>query len=782
MYYVVNPTTNTFQLSLTSSGSPVVPSNQGYGAEWISPTIPLGTAEIILRSSAADSALPPPNVRLDPVAYASSLAVLQSTCANNSATCYYSTVQMQPFVHHIRIGPGVEITSTPYFVSQTNQFDSANQRYLWSQGNLQTWSNIVFDRMWLHGQPCPDRTIFGIQADGSNIEIDSSVIDNISVCRPNYNGLAVTDTSSSLSIASGTYYFLTSTQTVASGIGATVSGTASGTVYVTLPTGSATPKVYAPSGTTVVCTGCTGVASTLAGFPVDANGRYTEGPIASIPITSGVLGSPVQAIDLSNIVFVWDASQLSAVGGCTIGCTEGGLGIDVVIGPGPMRVTNTYFYNDIGIAYFIEDTGAAQGYSLADYLTYRNTFQIDPVWSPSNTATNHLNACNRNIFEEKTGQRMAVIGNTFTGNYSYCTPGGYAVILAANNAASSVSVPPVAQMADLTAAYNTIMNSSGGIEVTDIQGTPAPHVPRRVLLHDNVISVNGYQHMSSAPSSFYNAYGVGLYLGIGGEDWTVNHNTLYNVGGYQPAAILWEWSKQEGVNITNNLFIDIGQDATKNIISSDGLTTQGLNHAIPSCYGLTGKLAMDCSFTPSYNFLGNVLSVGYTNTQAGTGEPIDPTMGGAYTGTDASNTVRVESTVALRNAAIGFQSVSAGNYRFSRLSPYLGNTHPATDSTPIGVNQDALDQAQGTIYNLRPLLVTSSGATLYMTVPDAGASCWIRYGTGADLTVYAQTDVDTTASRYRAISVTGLSPSTQYTFYGECAKASNTPSVTFSTL
>ena len=71
-------------------------------------------------------------------------------------------------------------------------------------------------------------------------------------------------------------------------------------------------------------------------------------------------------------------------------------------------------------------------------------------------------------------------------------------------------------------------------------------------------NINAYQHTAVPPSYQFNTYGWCLYFGFGGEDWTVDHNTCYAVGGYQPDAIQWEWSKQEGVNITSNMFVSIG--------------------------------------------------------------------------------------------------------------------------------------------------------------------------------------------------------------------------------
>jgi hypothetical protein len=228
------------------------------------------------------------------------------------------------------------------------------------------------------------------------------------------------------------------------------------------------------------------------------------------------------------------------------------------------------------------------------------------------------------------------------------------------------------------------------------------------------------------------------------------------------------------------MFVSIGQDAAKNIIYSDGLTENGLNAAVPSCYNLSGKAAMDCSFTPSYSFLGNVLAAGYTNTRSNAGDSV-ATMGGAFSGVNASNTVRTESTVAERVAAIGFRNPASGDFRLTYNSNYAGNAYPGADGYPAGADLDAIDQAQGTILNLRALSVTATGAVLYFEAPDPGAACYIKTGFGENLATYATTPADTTANRLRSIAVTGLSGGMQYTAFAMCAGASNTPSVNFVT-
>ena len=515
MYYVVNPTTYTFQLAATLSGTPIIPTSTGAGI-WVSPTVVPNQTTIVFRSNAPDSALPPPGVRIDP-SYAAAIGVLQTSTTNHSA------IHVNPFVHNTHVGPAIEFTHTPNAV--VGQFDYPIQGLygpLWGQGYQTSWNYIALDRVWVHGQGCPSRVEVGLEFDGANVEIDSSLIDSINICRPNYSGLSVTASGSTITGAAGTWYFTGSTSAV-SAYSATVSGSVSGTVYVTFPVGGTIPNIYVPSGESVACTGCTGVVSTLSDFPRSA-GYLSEGPIASIPLIGGVLGTPTMTVDEVNISFVADSPSG--------GNAEGGTAIDVVYGPGPQRITNTYFHNNIGIGVvFLEDTGAAQGYTLADFLLQGNTFVIDPSHVPTNGTWDHRNYCERNPIEFKTGMRLQVTGNTITGHFGWCTPDSMGIIFS-NNAAFSQTQPPTAAMSDITVTGNTIHDSAGGIGLLGAPGGNMPHIARRALVKNNLLyNINGYNFSGVAPAIPHLTPGWGIYLGYGGESWTIDHNTIAELGG-----------------------------------------------------------------------------------------------------------------------------------------------------------------------------------------------------------------------------------------------------------
>jgi hypothetical protein len=763
-YYVVNPTANTFQLSATPSGSAIVPTTTGSDV-WISPTVVPNRVPIIIRSAAPDSATPKPGVRFDPAGYAGCLAVLQTNDPD------ISTVKLEPFTHDVHFGPCIEVTQAPQFASGLNLFDQHLQTApLWDQGNRQNFNYISLDRVWIHGPGCPDRTKYGLKFDGANVQLDSSVIDNIAACRPNYSGFAASKSGSTINVAAGTYYFLLSSN-AASASSVTVSGSGTGTIFVTLAPGTAVPKFYLPAGISGVCSGCTIVSSTLFDFPRDGFGHLSEGPIASISVSSGVLGVAANAIDVfGGVNFVGDLPFGSNA--------EGGEAIDVVSGPGPMMFTNNFFHNNRGITLFIEDTGATYGFNLSDFYIARNTFAIDDTFNPASGTWNHLNSLNRHQMEVKTGHKIMATGNVFSGQFGYGQPSAMAMLLASNNAVGAT--PPVSiGMSDLTATYNTIHDSAGGIGVNG--GPPGgnfPHIARRVLVANNLLyNINAWQHTAVAPSVQYSVPGWAFYLGFGGEDWTLDHNTVANVFGPNASWVYWIHDKQEGVAIRNNVAVNVGEDKPNHMF-----VVEGSGGTTPQCWFDVGKAAMDCSLTPNYSFINNALGAGFTNSQAQTGNS-SATMAGAYTSVDASNTVLSQSTVAARIAAMGWRAMASGDFRFNVASTFAGNTHPAADGYPVGADLDAIDRAQGHISNLRSLLITSSGATIYFQAPDAGAACYAKVvpSGASDLTTASTFGPDTAQSLLRSIALTGLSTATAYDAYAMCSGATNAPSVTFTT-
>ena len=86
-----------------------------------------------------------------------------------------------------------------------------------------------------------------------------------------------------------------------------------------------------------------------------------------------------------------------------------------------------------------------------------------------------------------------------------------------------------------------------------------------------------------------------------------------------------------------------------------------------------------------------------------------------------------------------------------------------------GADPDVIKAAYGEVYNLRTLSITSTGATVYYTAPDATNACSVEYGTSA--TPGTGTRVtDTATSRFRSKALTGLSTGTLYHFRVYCGQ------------
>lgn len=138
---------------------------------------------IVIRSDASDAELPPPGVRLTPdYCAAGKCAILVNPVANvNPPTSiqYFVTGgqddgSVQTMAGNIWIGPGIEVTNATDPSQGT--FGQLLHTFEWDGG----W---VFDRLYLHGNPTPQRWgglgIPSFELDGQNIILRDSYIDNM---------------------------------------------------------------------------------------------------------------------------------------------------------------------------------------------------------------------------------------------------------------------------------------------------------------------------------------------------------------------------------------------------------------------------------------------------------------------------------------------------------------------------------------------------------------------------------------------------------------------------
>jgi hypothetical protein len=218
------------------------------------------------------------------------------------------------------------------------------------------------------------------------------------------------------------------------------------------------------------------------------------------------------------------------------------------------------------------------------------------------------------------------------------------------------------------------------------------------------------------------------------------------------------------VEIRNNIFW------INNDHGSYGLDTEGFGGNTPQCNG-NAKAAMDCAFVQGigntqYTFAQNALVGYYANSQNLTGS-VDPTvLASQYAGLPVL--VAPGSTPQSNLQYVGFSNPSAKNFRLMKnpASPYLLQ---ATDVTDIGVNQEALDAAQGVVYNPRKLSITQSSASIYFSQAD-GVGCPVDFSTNPGFAGFVRLQSTNTGEPYGWHSdLASLSSNTRYYYRILCA-------------
>ena len=249
----------------------------------------------------------------------------------------------------------------------------------------------------------------------------------------------------------------------------------------------------------------------------------------------------------------------------------------------------------------------------------------------------------------------------------------------------------------------------------------------RIAFTNNLVyDIDGTRY----PTGGSSREGRGWRIFYGAEDTVLDSNTILNAcTGYAPYLVMNDLGNSEGLEMWNNV-------------------------------------ASACSVSAPYYFLGRVTTGGGT-TGLNSGWP-------ATTGYSVTNNANYDAGGGLTGTgypsgnfwpasltAVGFVDTSALDYRLRFGSTYAPNG--------VGADPDVIKAAYGEVDNLRALSITSTGATVYYTAPDATNACTVEYGTSA--TPGTGTRVtDTATSRFRSKALTGLSAGTPYHFRVYCGQ------------
>ncbi len=737
----------TTQVSLSSGGSPVTITStgsgiqrlvdQGTGTMYIGPAPDPSAAWIVLKSGG--TVLPQADNRISPGFDGQMFHLRQNTPLQYLPGVLSTGI----LTHNWRVIGAIFDTAT-----NNDYLTTTDPRgYCGILVTGQDSENIIFDRTRVQGPGYPNR--FGcataIFLDGRNIGVTNSDWRGMDYWHPYATGFSGSFTFSQVTLGAGNAYAgrsLFNAQTTANTvITVTQGGGVTGTIYVYFGMDGKL-KVLPPLGVSLACTTSGTTCSVQPGvtnptWPVDGNGRTAAFKIATFNLTAG---------------------SITAVcaGGCTdpfssANASEGAASIIAGNGPGPYLFDNN-FISGTGIPLHFDDSGGPF-LSRTDYTITRNTFDVPASQLATQPLSDGLRYGHRNSLEWKGGERIKVDGNIFQGSFSEQSP-----------ACLTVAITPRSGgfVSDFDFTNNSVLGCGGVNIPSPIDSyTPVSKPAPRSRVANNVFLLNG-------PA--YVVKGVGVprgwtvESGYGTENVLIDHNTVFDARGTTPAFVYWVSSPSSGMTITNNIFTYTG-----NLQAVKG------ENVSPGCGFITDKALMDCAFTngpgnPAYKFSNNVIVPSWADSTIPTGSVLTSTVQNAFP-SPLKNLIPNGNSLSANLGIIRFSaSNTLGTYtgldlRLSSQSPYLASS---TDGTQAGADLEKLQQAQSRIIQLRPLTVSSTGATIAAFVPRAGDACSVGYGTSNLAGSWTWTAPDTTNSRQRNIPITGLTSQTKYFFSMSC--------------
>lgn len=440
-----------------------------------------------------------------------------------------------------------------------------------------------------------------------------------------------------------------------------------------------------------------------------------------------------------------------------------------------------------GFGAFSQDSNA---FHTTDILISGNDFSM-PDRYRHNTIYNAANSDhiyqNRMIIEFKQCERCSIIGNSLEGNFHSASSPANAIGLyirgtrcCGNTTLNTIS--------DIVIDSNIIKNSASGIQLVGEDGlptTPTRHA-RKIKITNNLIYGLDSYRIRRLLNANNTEHAACFWLVRSISDILVDRNTCWSMAGDGPYAFLFGLSRGGFAQITKNVFI---WSSTPN-----GANTKGGfffdydSNQLPSLGSASATLTsanFNSTWTgywkPSAILAGNVFIGGVKDGAGQSATFASTTLGdqwNKYSLCDATNGVLKDMTgnyCAGTNAAndgtetanarllnVGVQDSSAANFRYklsSTFAPY-----------GAGADLDAIDAARGLTSNLRWTARGTTTATVAYTAPDASTSCVVEYGTSATSGTGTRV-TDTTGSRFRSVSLTGLTSGTTYNYRVFCKQA-----------
>ena len=430
---------------------------------------------------------------------------------------------------------------------------------------------------------------------------------------------------------------------------------------------------------------------------------------------------------------------------------EGGVGLHAGSGPGPYRVENNQMVCGGVCGVFMSDDheDPLAMYQTGNLIERRNHISANPCYFADAGCWNGGDYSWRNLSEQKKCVNCLQDGNVWGPYYGQVAQGdcGLAHLTYTANYPDS-GIPVNADSSNWTATNNTcISTGAGAVYTAQNLNASYPSYPfRNAYIHNNLfINNNAYNAVATlvplqsqitrSNSVISCPYGKGAQWGGNGENFIYDHNTTYGQGG----CLTWFWDQfltlATGITYTNNVLNLVsdpgyyaGNLATGTAYQANA--TFGGTTDNPNCNGFQASAMFAC--LNQFTWGGNVIlatwtnsfpgsQVDYTNAQISTAQALFP----GSTSWPSSGT-----TLATRLAGIHITDYNGGNYRFNYLSPYISGANASTDGLDIGVDQNALEAAQGKVSNVHTYGATTTSVNVNFLAPDA-TGCPIDYGTTA---------------------------------------------------
>lgn len=517
-------------------------------------------------------------------------------------------------------------------------------------------------------------------------------------------------------------------------------------------------------------------------WPKNWAGRTSVGIIGCITLNGGSI-TDVRRADVRTSTF----GEVNSQSGCN--CFIAG------IGPGPWLIQNNFlsttgngFHHDEGgIAGDHSRTGSRDGtafWKRGDYLYRRNYFEVplshmasqpppsDPTRNPDYDSaydpalyalSNHLYYQHRQPFEFKSGHRITVEGNVFSGGFT--------------NTASSIFVAMTSVcdegIRDASFTNNTFQHGPGVLVAmsSTAGGCMQTPPPKRFLFQNNLAW--DIRQSYFAPGGPQNPGAGWLFEAIGSEDATVLHNTVFfNHGRASAISYLFD-QKTEGVKMKDNIFfVSAGSGGAGIRQESGSAFFSGPNACGDMPYG---QAFADCAM-PGNDISNNLF---LSDSPRATVQswwsngknyiPNDPTDQMAAKWFNIASIWDSSVATSYNPYASPF---AKPDFHLRSDSQFIsGGGLRASDGSSVGADIDALEAAQGkvTLIGVGNSSLTTSAATVTFVAPDAQA-CPVDFSSTDPTLVNSFTRVsDPGGSSVRNLPLTSLSPRTTYYYRINCA-------------